>query len=203
MTLQLLSRRAPTGAILTYIGTVFVTYLSVSILLVLGFTALLDPLQAALETRAANLVLTVLGAGLLGCALFSRKPAQAVRPEPLQLSSTTVGGLVLLGVTVTVMELPTTLPLVGAVGIISSAELSPSVWLPLLVRYSVIFVLPPLLLTFGYRRLGERGGEKLQERMNRGVRETLLWVFGIVGLYLLMMGLDALGVFGDAVTISF
>ena len=203
VTLQLLSRRAPTAAVLTYIGTVFATYLSVSILLVLGLTALIEPLQSTLETRTANIVLAVVGAGLLGYALFSRNPRQASPPEPLQLSSATVSGLVLLGVTVTVMELPTALPLLGAVGIISSAVLSPAAWLPLLVAYNVIFVLPPLLLTLGYRWLGDRGGEKLQERLSRGARETLLWIFGIVGFYLLMMGLEALGVFGDAVTISF
>ena len=31
----------------------------------------------------------------------------------------------------------------------------------------------------------------------------VLWIFGIVGFYMLMIGLEALGVFGDSVTISF
>ena len=202
VTLQLLSRRAPVGAILTYIASVFGAYLTVSILLILGLTAVIDPLSAFFETKVANIGLAVLGAGLLAYALFSRNPKNAPPPRPFRLTSTSVSGLVLLGVTVTVMELPTALPLLGAVGLLTSADVGAAVWLPLILIYNVIFVLPPLLLTFGYRWLGERGGEKLQKRLSHGARETMLWVFGIVGFYMLMQALETLGVFGDSVSIG-
>ena len=202
VTLQLLSRRAPLRAILTYIAAVFATYLTFSIMLVLGLTALIDPLGAFFETRAANIGLAVLGAGLLAYALFSRNPKNPPKPRPFKLTSTSVSGLILLGVSVTVMELPTALPLLGAVGLLTSADPGSAVWLPLIILYNVVFVLPPLLLTFGYRWLGERGGEKLQQSLSRGARETMLWVFGIIGFYLLMQALEALGVFGDAVSIG-
>lgn len=200
VTLQLLRRQAPLQALLTYIGSVFATHLTFSILLILGLTALMDPLSSLLETRGANIGLAVLGGGLLAFALFSRNPKNPPKPRPFNLNSTSVSGLVLLGVTVTVMELPTALPLLGAVGILTSADAGPAVWLPLILVYNVIFVLPPLLLTFGYRWLGERGGEKLQQRLSHGARETMLWVFGIIGFYLLMQALESLGVFGNAVS---
>ena len=199
VTLQLLSRKAPLGAILIYIGTVFTTHLTVSILLMLGLTALTEQLTSFFETRGANIGLAVLGAGLLAYALFSRNPKGPQKERPFKLTSTTSTGLILLGVSVTIMELPTALPLLAAVGLLSSAHVGPAVWLPLLLIYNAIFVLPPLLLTFGYRWLGERGGEKLQERLRRGARETMLWVFGIIGFYLLMQALETLGVFGDAI----
>lgn len=202
VTLQLLSRRAPVGAILVYIGAVFLTYATVTAMLVLGVGALLEPVGALLETAAANVLLALLGAGMLGYAVFSKNPKDAPERAPMKLTTGAVSGLFLLGVTVTVMELPTAFPLIGAVGLLTTADLPFSGWFPLVLVYNVIFVLPPLLLTFGYRWLGERGGARLEKRLRRGARETLLWVIGIVGFYLLIYSLSALGVLPDSVTIE-
>ncbi len=202
VTLHLLIRRAPKSVLLTYIGSVFITYLTFSVLLVIGFTALVDPLGALLETRGANIALALLGGGMLAYALFSKNPKTAPTPRPLAASSLSLSGVVLLGISVTVAELPTALPLLGATGLLSSANLGVAAWLPLILMYNLIFVLPPLALTFGYRLLGERSGERLQERLRRGARETMLWIFGIIGFYLLMQGLDGLGVFGDAIGVG-
>lgn len=203
VTLQLLSRKAPVRAILVYVGAVFVTYTSVTIILMLGLTAVLDPLAALLETRAANIALAVLGAGMLVYAVFSRNPKDAPEKLPLRMSTGAAGGLFLLGMTVTVMELPTAFPLLGAVGILSSADLSLGVWLPLVLVYNVVFVLPPLILTFAYRWIGERGGANLERRLSRGARETMLWIVGAIGFYMLMYALGALGVLGDWVSFDF
>ena len=150
VTLHLLSRNAPLPAILTYIGAVFLTYLSVSIMLLLGMTALFEPVSRLLQTTPAQIGLTLL----------------------------------------------------GAIGILTGAQLSWASWLPLLLAYNLIFVAPPLLLTFGYRWLGQRGGEKLQARLSSGARETMLWVCGIAGAYLLLQGLESLGVLGDTISIG-
>lgn len=203
VTLQLLSRRAPLGAILAYVGAVFLTYTSVMVLLVLGLTALLAPLTAFFATTAANVGLAVLGAGMLAYALFSKNPKDSPQRPPMRLSAGTAGGLFLLGVTVTLAELPTALPLVGAVGLLTSANLSAAAWVVLVLVYNVIFVLPPLLLTFGYRWLGDRAGEALQKRLTRGAKETMLWILGIVGFYMLTYALSELGVFGDSVSVTF
>lgn len=200
VTLQLLSRKAPAGAILVYIGAVFLTYTTVTILLMLGLTALLDPLTALLETRAANLALAVLGAGMLGYAVFSRNPKDAPEKPPPRPSAGASGGLFLLGVSVTILELPTALPLLGAVSVLSSAGLAPGIWLALVLVYNVIFVLPPLVLTFAYRWIGERGGANLERRLSRGARETMLWIVGFIGFYVLMSALGSLGVLGDSVS---
>lgn len=203
VTLQLLSRRAPLGAVLVYIAAVFLTYATVTVLLVLGLTAFLDPLTALLETTAATIGLGVLGAGMLAYAVFSKNPKDAPAKPPLKLSTGAVGGLFILGVSVTVMELPTAFPLLGAVALLTSENPPPVVRFTLILIYNVIFVLPPLLLTFGYRWLGERGGAKLEQRLTRGARETLLWILGIIGFYLLMYALTELGVLGDSVSFSF
>jgi len=57
-------------------------------------------------------------------------------------------------------------------------------WLPLLVLYNTIFVLPPVLLLAGHivfgRRLDARYA-RLRERLQAGARETMLWILGLVG----------------------
>ena len=198
ITLQLLVRRAPLPAILTYILGVFLTYTTVMLLLTLGIGSYLEPLERLLATTPVRIVTAALGAVMLAYALFSKNPKDTPPPKPLQLSSFAVGGLLLLGVTVTIAELPTALPLLGAVGLLTAAQLPLPAWLGLVIVYNVIFVLPPLLLTFGYRWLGERGGARLEKRLQRGARETMLTVFGLVGFYLLSQSLSALGVFGDS-----
>lgn len=203
VTLQLLGRRAPLGAVLVYIGAVFLTYTTVTVLLALGLSALLEPLNALLETTAANIVLAVVGAGMLGYAIFAKSPKDGGEPPALKLTTGAAGGLFLLGVTVTMMELPTAFPLLGAVGLLTSAQPATSAWIALVLVYNVIFVLPPLLLALGYRWIGARGGAALERRLSRGARETMQWIIGIVGFYVLAYALTTLGVFGDAVTFEF
>ena len=62
-------------------------------------------------------------------------------------------------------------------------------WLPLLVLYNAVFVLPPVLFLVGHivfgRRLDARYAD-LRERLQTGARETMLWIFGLVGGALLV-----------------
>ncbi len=203
VTLQLLSRRAPVSAILTYIGAVFVTYTTVMVLLVLGLGALLEPLTALMQTTAANVALAALGAGMLIYAVLAKNPKEVPVRTSRRLTAGAAGGLFLLGVSVTVAELPTALPLVGAVGLLTSANLTVGAWVALVLVYNAIFVLPPLLLTFGFDLLGERAGATLQDRLSRGARGTMLWILSIVGFYVLAYALSELGVLGDSVSVTF
>ena len=56
--------------------------------------------------------------------------------------------------------------------------------LPLLVLYTAIFVLPPVVLLVGHivfgRRLDARYAD-LRERLQAGARETMPWIAGLVG----------------------
>jgi hypothetical protein len=190
----LLRGRAARPLVAVYVAAVLVTYLGIGLVLTLGLG--LTP-EAVVESDAAYLVQGVLGAGMLAYAVLAPGRGRARGPaEPPRLPAATGPVAVFaLGVAVTVLELPTALPYLGAVGAITRADLAVGDWLPLLVLYNLIFVLPPLLLLAGHVAMGRRADavlERLRGRLGGAAREGLLWLLGLVGFFLLA---DALGHF--------
>jgi cytochrome c biogenesis protein CcdA len=120
-----------------------------------------------------------------------RAPATAGSAPRVEPGATTYAALALLGVTVTTMELPTAVPYFGAIAVLTAAGLPMARWLPLLIVYNLIFVLPPVLLLVGHIVLGSRLDARyadLRERLQAGARETMLWIFGFVGGGLFVWG---------------
>ncbi len=180
----LLSGRPVEGKVLAYVAGVFSSYLALGALIMAG----LGSLWGYLESPTAYVVQGVIGTVLFGYAVLapdkSLKRDVAVR----QPRSWNLGAIFVLGITVTVVEFATAFPYLGAVALMTNAELTVIEWLPILIFYNAIFVLPPLLLLAAYTLLGsrlERKFEKLRERFARGSRETVLWIMGIVGFLLL------------------
>ena len=173
-----------------YVATIFVTYFLLGVMMVMGIGALLPSVGHALEGRPGFIVQSVIGLALLIYALTASKRSESpqVVPRP---SAQTAAALILLGVTVTVMELPTAVPYFAATALILKAELPLRTSVPLLALYNVIFVLPPVALLVGYlvfrKGLAERYAD-LSQRLERGGRETMLWVAGLVGGWLFLTG---------------
>jgi cytochrome c biogenesis protein CcdA len=167
VTLFLLARERAAPQVLVYVAAIFVTYLTLCTLMMLGIDALLPPLS--------------IGLAMLVYAL--RTPAT---PGPQREPPRDSGAVALaaLGVTVTAMELPTAVPYFGAIALLTAAGLPAAQWLALLVLYNVIFVMPPLALLAGHLTLGRRVETRyatLRERLQAGARETLMWIIGLVG----------------------
>jgi hypothetical protein len=166
-----------------YIGAIFITYLLFGAMMVLGIEWLLPSFGRFLNSRAGFLAQCLVGLALLVYALTAstdRPFSQVVAPP----SASTYAALVMLGVTVTVMELPTAVPYLAAIALISEAELPVREWAPLLVVYNVIFVLPPIALLVGHLVLQKRlagAYVTLRQRLESGARVTMLWIAGLVG----------------------
>lgn len=80
------------------------------------------------------------------------------------------------------MELPTALPYFAPIAVVTSEDLPIRQWVALLGVYKAIFVLPPVILLVGHLVVGEQeryAGLKL--RLQKGARETALWIAGVVG----------------------
>jgi cytochrome c biogenesis protein CcdA len=104
-----------------------------------------------------------------------------------------------LGVTTGVFEIGTALPYLAAIGIMTTAELAPAQWVPLMTGYNLVMVLPPMLVYGAYRLLGERARPRLERwrhRLQAGSREALAWIIGIAGFLLLANTLSRTGVPG-------
>ena len=86
---------------------------------------------------AAYLAQGVLGAGMLAYAVLA--PTRRGRPDPVATrrlpAATRPAAVFALGMTVTVLELPTALRYLGAVGAMTRADLAVADWLRLLVVY--------------------------------------------------------------------
>jgi len=182
VTLYLLSRgRAPTQ-VCVYVAAIFLTYLTLGMMMMSGMDALLRTLGTVGSSRLGFIVQGLIGLAMLLYAI--QAPATAKSAPRVEPGASSYAALALLGVTVTTMELPTAVPYFGAIALLTTADLLMAQWLPLLVVYNAIFVAPPVLLLIGHIVFGKRLGARyadLRNRLQAGARETMLWIFGLVG----------------------
>jgi NADH:ubiquinone oxidoreductase subunit 6 (subunit J) len=174
-----------------YVGAIFITYLLLGVMMVLGIESLLPSLGGVLRGRTGLIAQSLVGLVLLVYSLTASTNRQS-SPVVARPSASTYAALVMLGVSVTAMELPTAIPYVAAIALISEAGLPLRVWAPLLGMYNVIFVLPPIALLVGHLVLQGRLAEPyaaLRQRLESGARETMLWVAGLVGGGLFVTGM--------------
>jgi hypothetical protein len=187
VTLYLLSRERVTAQVVVYIATIFLTYLTLGVMMISGVDALLPSLRTVGGGRLEFIVQGLIGLAMLVYAI--RAPTTATSASRGEPSASSYAALALLGVTVTAMELPTAVPYFGAIALLTTADLPMTQWLPLLVLYNAIFVFPPVLLLVGHIVFGGRLDARyanLRERLKAGARETMLWIFGLVGAALLL-----------------
>lgn len=174
-----------------YVGAIFITYLLLGVMMVLGIESLLPSLGGVLEGWTGLIAQSLVGLMLLVYSLTASTNHQS-SPVVARPTASTSAALVMLGVSVTAMELPTAIPYFAAIALISEAGLPIRAWAPLLGVYNVIFVLPPIALLVGHLVLQDRLAEQyaaLRQRLESGAREAMLWVAGLVGGGLFVTGM--------------
>lgn len=180
--------------VMTYLAAVFATYLGIGVLLMLG----LGSVWEYVDGPGAYVVQGIIGALLLGYAVLApEKPRREERSRTPR--SRSPGAIFLLGVTITVVEFSSAFPYLGAIAILTNADLTAVRWLPILVGYNLIFVLPPFLLMALYGAFGTRLRgrlERFREGFGKSSSEPLLWITGLVGFFLLADSLAYFEFFG-------
>lgn len=186
VTLVLLCTKSPARKVMVYAGTVFSVYLMLGIVLMLGLDWILGTFADAINSSGAYGIQFAAGAAMLTYAIMAPDKSASTEPaEPADFSTRT---LILLGLTVTLLEAPTAIPYLAAIGILSSSAPDIASWLPILLVYNMIFIAPPMLLLWLQKMLGNRirpALEKFTNWLRKSSRETFLWILGIVGFHLL------------------
>lgn len=105
------------------------------------------------------------------------------------------GGVIGLALIAGLLEVPTMLPYLVAIGFISNSTLPLPGEMFMLAVYCLVMLLPALLLLLLRSALGTRLDpliQRVSNRLGRFAGETLLWIVGIVGFLLLRAGLAEL-----------
>lgn len=130
VTLYLLSRERAAARVAVYIAAIFVTYLTLGAVMLSGLDALLPSLGGVFDGRIGFIVQGLVGLAMLLYAF--RAPSGATSAPRAEPGAASYAALALLGVTVTAMELPTAVPYLGAIALLTSSALPIASWLPLL-----------------------------------------------------------------------
>lgn len=108
------------------------------------------------------------------------------------------GGVIGLALIAGLLELPTMLPYLVAIGFISNSTLALPGEMFVLALYCLVMLLPALLLLLLRTVLGTRLDpliRRVSNKLGKFAGETLLWIVGIVGFLLLRAGLVELAPF--------
>ncbi|MBP2475911.1 cytochrome c biogenesis protein CcdA [Crossiella equi] len=181
--LLLSGKERPTARVLTYIAAIFTTYLVFGILLMFGLNAIFTSLGDALNSPYAYIIQFVVGLLMLYFAIWPPKKKEDA-PRERMPKTQRLPAVFALGVTITAVEFVTALPYIAAIGLLTQQDLGVVQWLPILLAYNAIFILPPLLLLVAYQLFGNKIRprlERFQEKFRKNSRDTWLWILGIVG----------------------
>ncbi|MFY0407158.1 GAP family protein [Solicola sp. PLA-1-18] len=210
--LILLSPRVHVGRYCVYLATVAGFYAVVGVALVAGAGWLVEVASGLAENRPLRYAQLVVGAAMLAVGVFGdprrwfgREPEPRPDGTPTRAtqwrdrlvgpdaSYAAVAGV---GLLAALVEVASMLPFLAAVGIITAADLPAVGWVPLVLAYTAVMVLPALVLlgvrlTLG-RRL-ERPLARLSDWLLRQSGNALYWALAIIGILLVQ---DAASVVG-------
>lgn len=190
--LLLTETKSLASRLVIYLLTVAGFYFSVGVMLMLGMGVLLDSVASLFQSRAVSWVIFIMGVGLFIASFYSPQKGNTELPRPKSKSRFS---MVALGFTTALIEVGTAFPYFAAIGLMTTADLTPYQWLPVMSGYNLIMVLPSLILFMLYLLFGrmmQRPLERLQMSIAKQSGSVLSWVLCIVGLILIANSLDYL-----------
>ena len=164
MTAYLLTLDDPLARVRAYLAGIALLYLAIGCVVVFVLGSAVGGVLEALSSPAAGIGLqAVLGvaAFAMGVSALRRRRRPTARPTP---AVPTVGRAFALGLIVTAVEATTALPYLGALALVVRADASALATVALLVAYTAVFVLPPVVLVITAQT---RSGQRLVARLRR------------------------------------
>ena len=200
------------GKAAAYLSIIGVFYFLVGLGLLsgaIGASGLLGTdIAAVLGLPAVQWAMLLGGGAMLAWSLLAGKSSgvhlrDAARPAALETrwqqrigrALNTRGGLLGLAFVAGLLELPTMLPYLGAVGLLTASGTGWALSAALLAAYCLVMLLPAGLLVSGRLVLGrflDAPLARLGAWLSKAAGEAMLWVAGIVGFLLLRAALAGL-----------
>lgn len=168
----LLGTTKPIPRSLAFVIGIFLAYWTSGLLAVLGLNQFIQPVIAnsgfSLSTPLLYTIQLLIGIILLVVGITLRIPPQT---KPVKVpTKLTLARTFLLGMSVTVLELPTALPYFAAIEQIARANLDLLSIASILALYNLIFVLPPIALVVLYLLFHRQSFVlSLLQRINRSI----------------------------------
>lgn len=183
--------RPRTWRLTVYLATVSAFYFLVGVALMLRVGVVMDAFGEVLQSRPAYIAQLVAGVALIVLSYRLDPKWRAKRGKPELKLQPRVGGpatMVMLGLTAAVLEVATMVPYLAAIGLMTTSGLVAAQWLPALAAYTLVMILP-ILVIIGLRAAA---GERLEPRLERLRRwlskhsaSAASWAVAIVGILLI------------------
>jgi cytochrome c biogenesis protein CcdA len=190
----------PRASVIEFTLSVFVVYFVGGALIAIGPGELIRSLVPHVPHTVQYIVELVVGLALLITASLLWHNRQRLCARGLPAVNPKRSSSVLLGATITAVELPTAFPYFAAIAAILASDLGPLRQLALLFIFNVCFVLPliaiVLILTFAGPR-SERVLSAARRFLERRWPHTLAVVLGLVGLIALLLGITGFAAQGQ------
>ena len=192
----LLTARTSINRILLFLGTITIFYFFVGIAIMLGLGALVDAVFSdvadALGTRGQGIAMIVAGGGLYLLSEWLERRRKNQPERSWVPSDDKARTFVMLALVAGLIEVATMVPYLSAIGILVTADISVGVRVLTLIGYTVLMVVPALLLIGSSLLLG-RVMRPVLDRLGNWIRrnaDTMLsWGVGAVGIILALNGL--------------
>lgn len=193
--LYLAAGERPLQNVSQFTAAVFGTYAVGGALIVLGPGEGLLALVPHPDATARYIAETVAGAVMLVAAALLWRSRARLRARRLPSPSGNSRSSALLGLTITIVELPTALPYFAAIAAVVGSGLGLGHQLLLVLIYNVCFVLPLLAIVATVAIAGE-GAEQILRRARDGLQrhwpEILAGLALVVGLFVVVLGVTGL-----------
>lgn len=188
--LLLAPERIRPARFLGYLGTIAGFYLVAGVLLAVGGARLAGALSGVEANRPLLVAQLIVGLALFALSFWvesrkSRATAAVLRwRDRAAAGASGAGGLTGLALLAALAEVATMLPYLGAVGLMSSADLPWGQVVALLAGYCLVMITPALIL-YAVRAFGPAWIDRVLERLNawllRQAGGLFSWVLGIAG----------------------
>jgi hypothetical protein len=195
--LLLTSREPPVSRMLVYLGTIMAFFFVLGAAIMVGLDTVISQWSGVFETTPFLYAQLAVGVGLFALSFVIDNKGN--RDKPLMRDVPAGGGLaamVALGFSTALLEVATMVPFLAALGILTAATLPAVQWIPLLAWYTIVMVLPPILLLIGSivaRDWLRPYLERMSAWLQKNARGMVGWTLGIVGFLLAMDAVGRLG----------